>query len=95
MDTTVQNIDWIERVGRFALGMAVIVGVMTAEGILGWGALLPIIAVYPCITAVLGWDPVYAAMSRPQAARRHVPPAPRRAGRPVCVRLSTNGVLTR
>lgn len=69
MDNNLQNIDWVERVGRFALGMGLIIALLIGEGPLGWWATLPLIAIYPSLTAVLGWDPVYALVARDDASR--------------------------
>lgn len=59
----VQNMGWIDRVLRFALGFALIVLVlldMDQSAPLGGYAYLPLLAIYPLITAILGWDPLYA-----------------------------------
>lgn len=59
----VQNMGWVDRSVRFAIGIVmVVIALMAIEGggELGALAYLPIIAIYPLLTAVLGWDPLYA-----------------------------------
>lgn len=57
-----QNMGLVDRVLRFILGLALIVVVLMELGngeALGMYAYLPIIAIYPLMTAILGWDPLY------------------------------------
>lgn len=58
------NITLYERVGRVLVGMALLSGVMLSSAMPVWFALL---AVYPIISAIMAWDPIYAAlfMARP------------------------------
>jgi hypothetical protein len=59
----VQNIGWLDRTVRFFVGFALIVFVLRDMQLgiaLGWHAYLPIIAIYPLMTGILGWDPFYA-----------------------------------
>ncbi len=59
----VQNLGWLDRTLRTIIGFALITVVLMdiQLGIpLGWHAFLPIIAIYPLMTGMLGWDPLYA-----------------------------------
>lgn len=60
----IQNMGWLDRVVRVLVG-AGLVGVVFMDIYAGqplsWHAYLPIIAIYPLITAIMGWDPLYAA----------------------------------
>jgi len=60
----IQNMGWLDRVVRIILGFALL-GVVYMDlknGVsLGWYAILPIISIYPFMTGILGWDPLYAA----------------------------------
>jgi hypothetical protein len=51
------NITLYERVGRILVGIALLSGVMMNTAIPVWFALL---AVYPVISAIMAWDPIYA-----------------------------------
>jgi hypothetical protein len=53
------NITLNERVGRVLVGMALISAVMLNTAIPVWFALL---AVYPVISAIMAWDPIYAVV---------------------------------
>lgn len=57
--TVTNNISSIERVIRFFLGCSLIGYVMLMPGLLGYMALMPLIGIYPCLTAITGWDPMY------------------------------------
>lgn len=60
----VQNMGWADRTVRFAVGIAMVVVVLMeieSGGSLGMVAYLPILAIYPLMTAILGWDPLYSA----------------------------------
>lgn len=60
----VQNMGWIDRTVRTLIGLAMVVVVLMEiqkSGNLGAYAYLPILAIYPLMTAILGWDPLYAA----------------------------------
>lgn len=58
-ENEVCNIGNIERVWRLVAGSLLIAITFFSSSDLGLAALLPIIAVYPLMTAVLGWDPFY------------------------------------
>lgn len=72
-----QNVSSAERVARAVVGAGMILSVFAGTGPLGALAITPILALYPTFTALLGWDPVYAAV------RNLATPSPRsRAGEP-------------
>ncbi len=54
----VHNITMIERVLRHGLGWALVIAVLMVPVTPPW---LAIVAIYPILTAILGWDPVYSA----------------------------------
>lgn len=58
----IQNMGWLDRALRFLIGIALIVYVLmivSNNSTLGNYIYLPIIAIYPLMTAILGWDPLY------------------------------------
>jgi len=60
----VQNEGLVDRVFRFVIGaimMAIGIGGLTMTPVLTWWeATLFVVAVYPLLTAILGWDPFYS-----------------------------------
>lgn len=56
---TYNNISTSERAVRFIVGMALIYSVVLHPGVLGAAAVLPLIAIYPILTGVIGWEPIY------------------------------------
>ncbi|MFC1751273.1 DUF2892 domain-containing protein [Pseudomonadota bacterium] len=55
----IQNIGLVDRTVRIAIGMALILGVVTNT----FGHelnFIAILAVYPCLTGMFGWDPLYS-----------------------------------
>lgn len=56
------NLSKGERILRFGVGMALVTSVLSMSGALGWFALLPLLAIYPSLTALTGYDPVVAVM---------------------------------
>ncbi|MFC1748591.1 DUF2892 domain-containing protein [Pseudomonadota bacterium] len=60
----VQNMGWFDRIARVIVGAALILAVLyeMQKGVpIGGYAYLPILAIYPLMTGILGWDPLYAA----------------------------------
>ncbi len=57
-----QNVGTLDRLFRFVLGAALIGSVFYLdEGVFaasGWWVVLPLLGIYPALTAILGWDPV-------------------------------------
>lgn len=63
--TVVQNIGLADRVIRTIIGVALLGGgmyVVLSGNTISWEAYLMAVSVYPLLTAILGWDPVYGAM---------------------------------
>jgi hypothetical protein len=54
----IENIGLSERVVRITAGLLLIGSVFVQPGILGATIYLPLIAIYPVITGVVGWDPI-------------------------------------
>jgi Inner membrane protein YgaP-like, transmembrane domain len=71
-DTNIENITLSGRGARVAVGLLLISAVFFQEGELGIAAYLPLIAIYPLITATLGWDPIvqFLATRRRRSTRR-------------------------
>jgi hypothetical protein len=65
----VTNLSLGERVFRMVLGYGLIFAQVDGTGFLGWAALLPIVAIYPLMTAALGWDPIYQWITAGNKAR--------------------------
>lgn len=59
----IENITNTDRVIRIIAGLGLIYSVTLQTGALGLTALLPLIAIYPIITGVFGWDPVVKFIS--------------------------------
>jgi len=61
----IQNLGWFDRALRFVLGLFLIIAaVIDLESSQDGGvyAYLMIFAIYPTMSAVLGWDPIYHLM---------------------------------
>ncbi len=57
---TAQNLDRSQRASRIISAFALLgVTVVATAGSLGWMSVLPLLAIYPLVTGVIGWDPVY------------------------------------
>lgn len=66
------NLSIGERSFRTALGLGVIVSILEGHGNLGYTALLPLLAIYPLMTAALGWEPLYRWLTAGNKARSMV-----------------------
>ena len=64
-----ENMTYSNRAVRIVVGLGLIFSLGFQSGPLGMTAILPLIAIYPIMTGVLGWDPIvnYFA-SRKQSA---------------------------
>ena len=49
-----------QRVSLLVLSLALISLTLSMQGPLGWYAVLPLLAIVPGISALIGWDPVFA-----------------------------------
>ena len=56
--TNIENITNSDRVVRIAAGLAMVFSVTLQSGPIGVAAILPLMAIYPIMTGVVGWDPV-------------------------------------
>ncbi len=59
--STSQNINTAERIVRLAFSFTLVIVPFIVDTPLGDLALLPLLAIYPGLTAALGWDPLLAA----------------------------------
>ncbi len=48
----------MERAARIVIGIALMSSVFVAEGALNWAVVLPLVAVYPLLTGVMGQEPL-------------------------------------
>jgi len=88
-NTGVENLPQASRVIRGVVGAGLIAFVMTTpDAPLGWYALLPLLAVYPIFTAIIGWDPVKAFFQHPAVACRGL-----QLPKPARVVLGVTGIL--
>ncbi|NOX26920.1 MAG: DUF2892 domain-containing protein [Gammaproteobacteria bacterium] len=59
----VHNIGLIDRVARILLGATLVGGAITSilnSSVVTWQVYVALFAIYPLMTGMLGWDPVYA-----------------------------------
>lgn len=54
------NIGGGERIAHFVLGIGLVTSIFAGSGPLGLAALLPLVGIYPMMTAILGVDPMHA-----------------------------------
>lgn len=57
-----RNLGLLDRSVRIAIGAVAILAVLVSQniGMLGWVALIPLLAIYPIITGMVAYDPFYA-----------------------------------
>ena len=58
-DTGINNLGNIERVFRLFMGCSLIGSVLFVPVPFDYLVLLPLVGIYPCLTAIVGWDPFY------------------------------------
>jgi len=60
-----QNLDAGSRIANAVLGTMLIGIVFTSVpgGYLGWFSVLPIVAIYPCLTSILGYSPIRVGLN--------------------------------
>jgi|GEM_PF-1498308 len=63
-NNTYSNIGSIERAVRIIIGTALTYSIALQAGTLGIAAILPLVAVYPIMTGIMGWDPVYSVIAQ-------------------------------
>jgi hypothetical protein len=64
MNTRQSQLNITNRITRFIIGAGLIGATMAASSTLGYLALLPLLAVYPLATAIVGEDPIDGLISR-------------------------------
>jgi hypothetical protein len=70
-NTGVENLDKHSRALRLLIGAGLIAFVMTTpQAPLGWYAVLPLLAIFPIFTAIIGWDPLKALFLHSGFSRR-------------------------
>lgn len=72
----IENLSKGERVLRLGVGMGLATSVLAASGPLGWMAILPLVGIYPALTAFTGFDPVVAGMDDVLNEWSHGTPVP-------------------
>ena len=83
-----EKLSTISRITRIAFGVALLAFTMTYSGVLGVVAVLPLIAVYPILTGILGYGLVELALVRGRHAER--PASLRRTSRAINVILGVS-----
>ena len=58
-ETSLNNLHNIERVLRLFIGCSLIASVMFISTPFDYLILMPLVGIYPCLTAIIGWDPAY------------------------------------
>lgn len=69
-DSSPERLTTLERVARTAIGGALISSVFIAQGPLDWAIVLPLLAVYPLLTGLMGMEPMRVFLERGSAAYR-------------------------
>lgn len=63
----IQNLGWLDRVVRAMAGAALLAFAVTAisanEENLAWALYAVLFSVYPLLTAIVGWDPIYESLT--------------------------------
>ena len=65
-----EQLSTLERVARTALGIALMSSVFFAPGAMDWAIVLPLLAVYPLMTGVMGMEPMRVFLERGSVAYR-------------------------
>ena len=65
-ETNLNNINAIERVLRLFIGSSLIGSVMLVPIPFDYLILMPLLGIYPCLTGIVGWDPVYFVLGKEQ-----------------------------
>jgi len=67
-----ETLTTFERVVRTAIGIALMSSVFFAQGPMDWAVVLPLLAVYPLLTGVMGKEPMRMFLERGSVAYRTV-----------------------
>ena len=62
--TSFNNVSKGGRTARIAVGLALVYSTAFQAGTLGLASILPLLAIYPISTGVLGWDPIVQLVAR-------------------------------
>lgn len=65
-----EKLSTLERVARTAFGIALMSSVFITQGPMDWAIVMPLLAVYPLLTGVMGMEPMRALLERGSAAYR-------------------------
>lgn len=65
-----ETLSSFERAARIVMGVTLMTGVFVAEGTLNWAVALPLVAIYPLLTGVMGQEPLRALFDRGSIAYR-------------------------
>ena len=60
---TSTNLGIAHRVIFMILSLSLIVVTLTSDGSLGWKVVFPLLAISPGVSALTGWDPIYAVVT--------------------------------
>lgn len=64
--SSVENITYSNRAVRIVAGLGLVFSVSLQTGPIGLAAILPLIAIYPIFTGVVGWDPIVSYFANRQ-----------------------------
>lgn len=67
------NMHTYERVLRILMGGGMIVSVLFMPAPFNYLVLLPLVGIYPCLTGIIGWDPLYYLANFNALAIDHYP----------------------
>jgi hypothetical protein len=62
----IQNMGWLDRVVRVILGSVLLAFAISALGpgtTPPWALYVALVSVYPLLTGIIGWDPIYEAVT--------------------------------
>jgi hypothetical protein len=73
--SSIENIGWIERSVRSLLGLGMIITVLVVTSLSEAAvAGLSMLSIYIMLTAITGWDPIYALTRKPTRQSTPLPP---------------------
>jgi hypothetical protein len=71
--SSVENITYSDRAVRIIAGLGLVFSVSMQSGPLGMAAILLLVAIYPIMTGVIGWDPIvkFTAVRKQRSAKQY------------------------
>jgi hypothetical protein len=54
------NVSFYDKVNRLVMGSLLLIAMMTMDSVPAWLSLIPL---YPILTSIAGWDPLYAVFN--------------------------------